>query len=82
MKYGKNEVLTRIDIPLYKRKGYEHTYWDLLFITLLNTLSVIAISSMQVSLRRRMPVNPSLLCTIVKGMIIILFISYSKIVGD
>lgn len=26
MKYGKNEVLTRIDIPLYKRKGYEHTY--------------------------------------------------------
>ena len=26
MKYGKNEVLTRIDIPFYKRKGYEHTY--------------------------------------------------------
>lgn len=26
MKYGKNEVLTRIDIPLYERKGYEHTY--------------------------------------------------------
>lgn len=25
-KYGKNEVLTRIDIPFYKRKGYEHTY--------------------------------------------------------
>ena len=44
-------------------------------------LSVIATSSMQVSLRRRMPENLSLLCTIVKGMIIILFISYSKIVG-
>ena len=55
--------------------------WDLLFITLLNTLSVIATSSMQVSLRRRMPVNPSLLCTIVKDMIIIPFISYSKTVG-
>ena len=26
MKYGKNEVLTRIDIPFYERKGYEHTY--------------------------------------------------------
>ena len=26
MKYGKNEVLTRIDIPFYKRRGYEHTY--------------------------------------------------------
>ena len=26
MKYGKNEVLTRLDIPFYKRKGYEHTY--------------------------------------------------------
>ncbi|WP_294626972.1 helix-hairpin-helix domain-containing protein [uncultured Bacteroides sp.] len=25
-KYNTNEVLTRIDIPLYKRKGYEHTY--------------------------------------------------------
>ncbi|CDA83984.1 uncharacterized protein BN772_02433 [Bacteroides sp. CAG:754] len=25
-KYGKNEVLTRMDIPFYKRKGYEHTY--------------------------------------------------------
>ncbi len=25
-KYGKNEVLTRTDIPFYKRKGYEHTY--------------------------------------------------------
>lgn len=26
-RYGKNEVLTRLDIPFYKRKGYEHTYW-------------------------------------------------------
>lgn len=26
MKYGKNEVITHIDIPFYKRKGYEHTY--------------------------------------------------------
>lgn len=25
-KYGRNEVLTRMDIPFYKRKGYEHTY--------------------------------------------------------
>lgn len=25
-KYGKNEVLTRMNIPFYKRKGYEHTY--------------------------------------------------------
>lgn len=25
-KYGKNEVLTRMDIPFYKRKGYEQTY--------------------------------------------------------
>lgn len=25
-KYGKNEVLTRMDIPFYKRKGYEHAY--------------------------------------------------------
>lgn len=25
-KYGKNELLTRTDIPLYNRKGYEHTY--------------------------------------------------------
>ena len=25
-KYGKNELLTRFDIPFYKRKGYEHTY--------------------------------------------------------
>lgn len=25
-KYGKNEVLTRMDIPFYKRKGYKHTY--------------------------------------------------------
>ena len=24
-RYGKNEVLTRLDIPFYKRKGYEHT---------------------------------------------------------
>ncbi len=25
-RYGKNEVLTHLDIPFYKRKGYEHTY--------------------------------------------------------
>ena len=25
-RYGKNEVLTRLDIPFYKRKGYEHIY--------------------------------------------------------
>ena len=25
-RYGKNEVLTRLDIPFYKRKGYEHNY--------------------------------------------------------
>ena len=25
-RYGKNEVLTRLDIPFYKRKGYEQTY--------------------------------------------------------
>ena len=25
-KYGKNEVLIRMDIPFYKRKGYEYTY--------------------------------------------------------
>ena len=25
-KYGKNELLTRFDIPFYRRKGYEHTY--------------------------------------------------------
>lgn len=25
-KYGKHEVLTRMDIPFYKRKGYEHSY--------------------------------------------------------
>lgn len=25
-KYGRNEVLTRFDIPFYKRKGYEQTY--------------------------------------------------------
>ena len=25
-KYGKNELLTRFDIPFYKRKGYEQTY--------------------------------------------------------
>ena len=25
-RYVKNEVLTRLDIPFYKRKGYEHTY--------------------------------------------------------
>ncbi len=25
-RYGKNEVLIRLDIPFYKRKGYEHTY--------------------------------------------------------
>ena len=25
-RYGKNEVLTRLDIPFYKRKGYKHTY--------------------------------------------------------
>ena len=25
-RYGKNEVLTRLDTPFYKRKGYEHTY--------------------------------------------------------
>ena len=25
-KYGKNEVLTRMDIPFYKQIGYEHTY--------------------------------------------------------
>ena len=24
-RYVKNEVLTRLDIPFYKRKGYEHT---------------------------------------------------------
>ena len=26
LKYGKHEVLTRMDIPFYRRKGYEHTY--------------------------------------------------------
>lgn len=26
LKYGKNEVLTRLDIPFYKRKGYETSY--------------------------------------------------------
>lgn len=25
-KYGKHEMLTRMDIPLYERKGYQHTY--------------------------------------------------------
>ncbi len=26
LRYGKQEVLTRLDIPLYRRKGYEKTY--------------------------------------------------------
>lgn len=26
IKYGKNEILTRVDIPFYKRKGYETVY--------------------------------------------------------
>lgn len=26
LKYGRHEVITRMDIPLYKRKGYQHTY--------------------------------------------------------
>ena len=26
LKYGKNEVLTRLDVPLYTRKGYEKNY--------------------------------------------------------
>lgn len=26
VKYGKHEMLTRMDIPFYRRKGYEHTY--------------------------------------------------------
>lgn len=26
MKYGKHEMLTRMDIPFYRRKGYEHVY--------------------------------------------------------
>lgn len=26
VKYGRHEALTRLDIPLYERKGYEHTY--------------------------------------------------------
>lgn len=26
LKYGKNEVLTRLDIPFYQRKGYQTTY--------------------------------------------------------
>lgn len=26
VKYGKHEMITRFDIPLYERKGYEHTY--------------------------------------------------------
>lgn len=72
MKYGKNEVLTRIDIPFTSEEVMNIPIWDLLFITLLSMLSVIVTSSMQVSLRRRMPENLSLLCTIVKGMIIIL----------
>ena len=78
MKYGKKEVITRIDIPFYKRKGYEHTY-----------LGPSVYNSVKYAFRyrdqlyaglggRRMPVNPSLLCTIVKGMII-LFISYSRL---
>ena len=25
-KYGKHELLTRLDIPFYERKGYQHTY--------------------------------------------------------
>ncbi|KAA6317186.1 hypothetical protein EZS27_032622, partial [termite gut metagenome] len=26
LKYGKNELLTRLDVPFYKRKGYENSY--------------------------------------------------------
>ena len=26
LKYGKSEIISRIDIPLYQRKGYENTY--------------------------------------------------------
>lgn len=29
MKYGKHEMLTRMDIPFYRRKGYEHVYLGL-----------------------------------------------------
>lgn len=32
LKYGKQEVLTRMDVPFYTRKGYEKTIWDLPFI--------------------------------------------------
>ncbi len=73
MKYGKNEVLTRIDIPFYKRKGYEHTYLGpSVYNSVKYAFRYRDQHSMQVSLRRRMPENLSLLCTIVKGMIIIL----------
>ena len=32
LKYGKQEILTRMDVPLYARKGYDKTIWDRLFI--------------------------------------------------
>ena len=79
MKYGKNEVITRLDIPFINEKVMNIPIWDLLFITLLNILSDIVTSSMQVSLLRRMLENLFLLCTIVKGMIIIHFISFQRL---
>lgn len=33
-RYGKHEVLTRLDIPFYTRKGYEKLIWDPLCTTL------------------------------------------------
>ena len=72
-RYGKNEVLTRLDIPFYKRKGYEHTY---LGPSVYNSVT----SFMQGELPKKMPENLLLLCIIATDMIITHFIYYFRIV--
>ena len=79
-RYGKNEVLTRLDIPFYKRKGYEHTYLGPSVYNSVNIHFDIVTSFMQGELPKKMPENLLLLCIIATDMIITHFIYYFRIV--
>lgn len=79
-RYGKNEVLTRLDIPFYKRKGYEHTY---LGPSVYNSVKYTFRYRDQLyagELPKKMPENLLLLCIIATDMIITHFIYYFRIV--
>lgn len=76
LKYGRHEVLTRLDIPFYTRKGYEKNYLGPLLTIRFVTASITAIICSWDCRPRKMRANRCSVCTTPKATISILSISW------